>query len=125
MSEPPEQKPHGFHVTAKGVAITIAGGLGTALAIWAVMDFLPGAISNAHADEHVMDHAQLQQVQQIATSNAVFINTQILAQLYLRAERLRAAVASGDTTAREPLANAEVEIRRREALLVATAQKTR
>lgn len=117
MAEPEEQKPPGFHVTVKGIAITAAGALAGALAIWAVMDFLPGAISNAHADEHVLDKAQLEKVAEIASGNAVYINTQILANLYLRADRLRTAVADGDVTAREPLANAEVEIRRREANL--------
>ena len=117
MAEPTEQKPHGFHVTVKGIAITAAGALASALAIWAVMDFLPGAISNAHADEHSVDKEQLQKVAVIASENALYINTQILANLYLRADRLRTAVANGDATAREPLANAEVEIRRREARL--------
>ena len=117
MAEPEEQKPTGFHVTAKGIAITAAAAVASALAVWLVMDFVPGSISNAHADEHSDDVVKLDKVTKIASENALYINTQILANLYLRADRLRAAVANGDNTAREPLASAEVEIRRREANL--------
>lgn len=118
MAEPIEQKQHGFHITAKGIAIATATAVASAVAVWLVMDFFPGAISDAHADVHVTDKEQLQQVTEIAADNALYINTQILAQLYLRADRLRVAVSEGDSTAREPLANAEVEIRRREARLI-------
>ena len=66
-----------------------------------------------------MDQQQLEQVSLIAANNAVYINNQLLAQLYLRAGRLREAVQEdpNDGNAREALARAEVEIRRREAEL--------
>jgi len=103
-----------FHVTVRGVIITAATAVASALSVWMVMELLPSVISDAHADEHVEDHEQLEQVTRIAESNALYINEQILAELYIRTQRLREYVKAGDETARDPLARAEVEIRRRE-----------
>lgn len=96
-----------------------AGAVAAAIAVWFVMEFVPGSIADAHASEHTMDQQQLEQVSLIAANNAVYINNQLLAQLYLRAGRLREAVQEdpNDGNAREALARAEVEIRRREAEL--------
>ncbi len=117
MAEADDIKNHGkqLRILGWGLAATLAG----AAALWFFGTAIPEFIEDAHADEHQMSQQTLQRVEVIAKSNAEYINSQILAQLYLRAGRLREDVQEdpGDSGVRDALARAEVEIRRREAQL--------
>lgn len=97
-----------------------------AVSVWFATTAVPDYIKGAHAQQHLASNNQLEQITAIAKQNAEYINNQILAQLYLRAGRLREDVEENpnDSGARDALARTEVEIRRREAQLAADADSS-